>query len=500
MIVALASLASAAPLPCGTIERLPEAAPVLALDPPPPPGGEELLVRDPFGTNYDDFELSEHFVLKWGSDADPSRDQKAGVLDSLEHAWTLALDEMEFDRPGFTNQYRVNVYIGDSGGDTPEISGNVAAYVTLDNEGYGYIVVDPQTMWYFDYADWSAYGAAVLEHEFLHVVQYGASAYYSQEGRWYWEASADWFADHAVPEAGLDAQNAIQFLLLPELPLDYFDPGNLSSLADIHQYSSSVFLIATTELLSGDWTPFRDSWTLAEGSDVPVDVLDALLPDGMPRAYSDFVRAMTLYELSFGETVADWLEDYQGDDLDEYHLVTASAASEGSDEPVEIDPSRYPGAYAFNVIEMRRPEPGSVIVTFVGDALGSDSSPSAFDVWVIADDAVVPVPLVDGAGTLEVEGTSTLAELQVVVVSNPVDARHEETFPYTITLAEGEPHPIVDTGTPEDTGASAEDDDEAKGGCNCAAGGRVAVGWLALVGLAISLRRRAPRIYALPRA
>jgi hypothetical protein len=125
MIAFLVSLASAAPFPCGTIDRLPVSRPVLAVDPVSPPGGE-LLVRDPFGSNYDDFELSEHFVLKWGSDVNPSRDQITGTLDALEDAWTVAFDEMQFERPGFTNEYRINVYIGDSGGDTPEITGNVA--------------------------------------------------------------------------------------------------------------------------------------------------------------------------------------------------------------------------------------------------------------------------------------------------------------------------------------------------------------------------------------
>ena len=488
MILFLLPFAAAAPLPCGTIDRLPDQPPLLAFDPLPPPGGT-LLVRDPFGNDYDDFELSEHFVLKWGDEADPTRDQITGTLEALEHAWELALEDMAFDRPGFTNEYRINVYIGESGGDTPDVSGNVAAYVTLDDEGYAYVVVNPETMLYFDYAGYEPYATAVLEHEFLHVVQFGASAYYSQAGRWYWEASADWFSDYAVPEVGQAALNAMQFLLLPELPLDYFDPGNLSTLANIHQYSASVFLIATTELADGDWTPFRDSWTQADGSDVPIEVLDTLLPEGMAAAYTEFVRAMTLYELSFGETVEDWIDDYAGL-MSENHAVTAVADAAGSDQPVEIDPSLYPGAFAFNVIEMRRPEPGSVIVTFAGDATGSGSTPSSFDVWVIAGDTVTPIPLTKGSGTVEVRETSELAVLRVVVVSHPADAQMNERFPYTLTLAEGEPAP-VDTGLPEDEYeplGELEPDDPV--GCNCATTGGGAVGWLAIAGLAAAVRRR----------
>jgi hypothetical protein len=494
MLLFLAPFAMAAPLmfPCGTVDRLPDRAPVLAVDPPAPPGVEDLLVRDPFGSDYDDFELSEHFVLKWGSDADPSHDQVTGVLDALEDAWALSLDEMGFERPSFTNAFRTNVYIGDSGGDTPEISGNVAAYVTLDDEGYAYVVVDPETVRYFDNDKWgSTYATSVLEHEFLHVVQFGEAVYYSQQGRWYWEASADWFADYAVPEAGLGVRNAWQFLLLPELPLDYFDPDDLSTLANIHQYSSSVFLTATTELGDGDWTPFRDSWTQADGSDEPIEVLDSLLPDGMAATYTEFVRAMTSYELSFGDTVEQWLEDYQGSDPLDDHSVTTYVEPEGSIAPVELNPSRYPGAFAFNVIEMRHPEPGSVIVTFVAEAIGSRDTPSSFDVWILADDTVTPVPVTGGTGTVEVPDTASLDALRVVVVSHPEGARTNETFGYALTLAEGEPPP-VDTGLPEDTGRPAvvPDEEDDPVGCNCGSSGRAAAAWLAIAGLAISVRRR----------
>ncbi len=184
----------------------------------------------------------------------------------------------------------------------------------------------------------------MLEHEFIHIMQFGASAYYSQEGRWYWEASADWFADFAVPEAGLDAQNAVQFLLLPELPLDYFEPGNLSSLANMHQYSSSVFLVATTELAKGDWTRHPRQLDLATGDDVPSKCSTRCSPGAWRRHLhgvrpcDDARRAVVRQD---GE---QWLEDYQGSDpLDEAHADHRVAEAEGSEVRIEIDPSRLPG-------------------------------------------------------------------------------------------------------------------------------------------------------------
>src|SRR6185369_119944 len=150
--------------------------------------------------------------------------------------------------------------------------------------------------------EWSqAWARMALEHEFFHVVEDGTGAFYSdQHARWYREASSDWFANYAVPEANRDVEDAYSFLLLPELPLDYYEPDDLSSTANVHQYSAAVFLIATTELDDGDWTPFRESWKQAGPSDIPIDVLDGLLPDGMASAYTDFALAMTTYDLSFG--------------------------------------------------------------------------------------------------------------------------------------------------------------------------------------------------------
>ena len=487
MLAFLVPLAGASPFPCGTSDLLPDVPPVLAADPLSPPDVSELEVRDPFGSDYVDFELSEHFVLKWGSDADPSRDQTTGTLDALEDAWTVAFDEMQFERPSFTNAYRINVYIGNSGGDAPEIPGNYAAYVTVDDDGYAYVVVHPDTMPYFDEAWGKTYAASVLEHEFHHVVQVGADVYRSQETRWYREASADWFADYTVPEEEIDAESAFYFLLLPELPLNFYDPDDLSSIANIHQYSSSVFLIATTELGGGDWTPFRDSWTQAGGSDVPIDVLDALLPNGMASAYTDFALAMTTFDLSFGPTVEDWLDEY-GSSMDEYHVVTASVNGAGSDAPVAIDDSRFPGAFAFNVIDMRYPEPGSVIVTFTGDPTGTRSTPSSFDVLVIADDTVTPVPLTNASGTVEIPDTNELWELRVLVVSHPEESESDEVFPYTLTLAEGEPPP--DTGEPREEWTPPEVEAEDPVGCNCASTRGSPLAWLVIAGLAATCRRR----------
>ncbi len=140
---------------------------------------------------------------------------------------------------------------------------------------------------------------------------------------------------------------------------------------------------------------------------------------------------------------------------------------------------------------MRRPEPGSVIVTFAAEPTGSRDTPSSFDVWILTDGAQHCLPLTDGAGSVEVPDTSTLDAFQVVVVSHPLETPLRRDLRYALTLAEGEPPPPVDTGDPPVIATPTDDADEGAGGCNCGTSGHAAAAWLALAGLAISVRRRA---------
>src|SRR6185436_16495746 len=104
-----------------------------ANDPPAPPGKETLAVRDSFGSDYGGIAESEHFAFKWGPNVTPTSDQIDGTLEALEDAWALAIDEMQFDRPSFTNAYKVNIYYGNSGGDVPTIPFD-GAYTSLDDQ------------------------------------------------------------------------------------------------------------------------------------------------------------------------------------------------------------------------------------------------------------------------------------------------------------------------------------------------------------------------------
>src|SRR6185436_1397303 len=114
---------------------------------------------------------------------------------------------------------------------------------------------------------------AVFAHEFHHIVQFGSNSYWSQDAFWYWEASASWFADLAVPETYNQAYDGALFRMMPHIPLDYFVYGD-GSLLGYHQYAASLFLIAVTEAAGGDVSIVRDSWLGERSTADPIEVLD----------------------------------------------------------------------------------------------------------------------------------------------------------------------------------------------------------------------------------
>ena len=487
MLLSLIGVAVAAPLrfPCGTVAHMPAAPFVLANDPPAPPGKGTLAVRDSFGTDYGGIAESEHFAMKWGANLTPTSDEIDGTLASLEEAWALAIEDMQFDRPGFTNAYKVNVYYGNSGGDAPDIPYG-GAYTDLDDEGYAYIVGHPDLVDLYNRSG-GFEASGYFAHEFHHVVQYGEDAYvYADQGAWYWEATADWFATICVPETTWDAHGGAQFRMMPHLPLAYFDYYD-KGWSGWHQYAASVFLDAITEWAGGDPTTIRDSWTNASPGADPIDVLDGLLPDGMPPTYTEFARALTQYDFAFGDLLEAYYENYAESYPADNHSIVAEADPAGSDRPVFVYEALLPGAYAYNVVRMVRPEPHAILVTFTGDATGSRDTASSFDVWVLpSGGAATLVTLADNAGTFTVDGADALDDLTVVVVSHPGTHKNDETFGYALALADAHP-PVEDTGFPDgpDDGSA-----EPKGGCGCGSTGGPAAGWLSILALALSRRRR----------
>ena len=83
-----------------------------------------------------------------------------------------------FPDPVGSEQYKLNVYVGDSGGPP---SYGALGYFNLDDEGRPMLVFHPFIL------DDPEPAAAVTAHELLHVLQYSANPELED---WFWEATA----------------------------------------------------------------------------------------------------------------------------------------------------------------------------------------------------------------------------------------------------------------------------------------------------------------------
>ena len=473
MLIWLA-LAEAA-VPCGTLRMLqdaPEARRGVVLR-----AGPEKGLRDIYGVP--NLLESENFVVRWGSGERFTDDELDNLLESLELGWRGQMVEMGHPPPYGADAFRFNVYIGNTGDGAPEIAG-AAGYFTPDEEGWPMIVMDPSVV----RDKLTTEGTAV--HELYHAVQ-SATGRYGYEGvsAWYWEATAEWAAMQVVPDNPLSGAFAFGYLMLPELPVNFFDYPDTGELQEYHQYGAFMFPYDLTE--QHGWELVRDSWTDPGTNPDPLEVMRAWLgarDADLDELWLDHIAKNAVFDYPFGPIAAETIEN-AGPMWPEAQPISVElewAGDEGRTSEREA-PGRY-GALAFR---LRQSDPGTLRVKIDGDATGTRGNPAHFGARVIqiddfGDPIYHPVPFEGLSGELSLEDIGTNDELYVVVGAwTPVaKARDWDTerfrFSWSILV---EPAALD---VPE-----AED----KKGCGCAQGAP-GVGLLGLLGL-LGLRRASGR-------
>ncbi|WP_410495638.1 DUF6055 domain-containing protein [Cellulosilyticum sp. ST5] len=135
---------------------------------------------------------SEHFQIIWGNGdttGTVNRQFVLGNLENLENIRTFYLDKLGMGDPAtststyFGNtKYKTNVYIAATGLEKIETDW---AYMSVDKDGFGYVVMAPGAM-RVDPPSW------VVPHEYAHVVTYHQGG--NIPGEWY-ESIANWYRD-----------------------------------------------------------------------------------------------------------------------------------------------------------------------------------------------------------------------------------------------------------------------------------------------------------------
>lgn len=503
LVLAVLTAEAAGPadrLPCRTLELLDGAfiGPELHRDrPPPPPEGK--LVRDAYGVS-NSLE-SDNFVIRWGSGVAGVEAQ--AILEAFELSWEVEVAEMQHPQPQGADSHKFNVYVGSTGGGTPD-DYDAAGYFTTDPEGWPMIVLSRATVQDVEY------GVTTVAHEFYHAVQYATGTYrYEDEGAWFWEATASWIEAEVYAENPGYVSFLFGYALLPHLELNFFDYPDTGALQEYHQYGAFIFPRYLAELV-GDWRIVRNAWVepQVDGND-PLAAMEAEIGDlgvGLEEAFMDFVSRNVTWDYMHG----DWYED-SVDIYAEYfpaqdHRILEVFRGEGTSGTFSPSPALAPRRYGANVMALEEPNAGDLHVRFEGEDFGSLGSPAAFGLTLVRVRGGEPhyQPLMLGEIELDtvVRDGGDADALYVVVGAWSDQLRWDEEFNYAISFEIGAAAGGEDTGTQgddragDDTGSSALRLGATRGvrfpaeGCASRSGGPFGGVALLLAGVMAMSRRR----------
>lgn len=474
----------APPAACG----FPRFARDLALAPrpaatPAPPMDGVLAVRDAWGT-YPNEQVGQRFVIKWGVNGAVTRAEVDALMAAFDTGWAGEVDRMGHPPPDGTDAYYFNVYIGDTGSNTPPSYG-AGGYYYRDPDGYPYIVIARNSLYYPEYVE------AAAVHELYHAMQDETAVYtYDGADAWYWEATAEWASGEVLPENPSYLQFLYGFAYNTQLSVEFFDYPDEGLLTEYHQYGAFVFPRYVSEHALDERAIVR-TWT-APAADTPLGSLRAELEAaGLPLsdAFADFAARNAVWDYTDGALYADNV-DYADTFWPGEDHVIADVGPAGTNGAWSPDPADMPRQWGYNVVAVRAGRDGSAVRIGLQPA-GSAGSAAEWRVSLASVDdtdvpAVTPLTITDGVATADLAQDATA---YVVVASVPDVAEADETFAYTLSVTPNEPanpeDPIADDGA---------DDEESGGGCGCSTGaGPGGAGGLAALLLAAGLVRRCRR-------
>lgn len=424
--------------PCGAPHFLPN-----ALRKPravvPREATETRQLRDSFG-DFPNLVTSAHFALKWGSASDLSVEDGSKMLDALEASYAVQVEEMAHRTPTGADSFLLNVYVGSSGDGAP--SAFAAAYVDVDDEGFEYIVVSPETIESYRPGGDSSYPDAVLAHEFYHVLQVSSGAYFGDDVYWYWEATADWIAEEVFPGNVNNDALAPGYLMYPHVSLTFADFADEGTLLELHHYGAQVFARYLSDVVA-DSSLIRDSWVNGGPLDDPLEVLDGLLAArgaSITEVFGEFAARAAVLDLPHQEMLALWVDSfipfYPGEDF----RVADTAALLRLGGLVEPPAATLPERLAFNAIEIP-PVAGPVFVSFEGAATGTRGSTADFRVTLVRQEGgrlqYDALALEGLRGELRADFSGQEEQAFLVVAAVPQESRSGEVFPYQYRVSQG---------------------------------------------------------------
>ena len=345
-------LGQAVASPCVTLSH---AWPSVGTAPlPSPPPGDAKTNRDAYGTFQNEFP-SENFVVKWGPEGDVMVADVEALSAALEFSWNAQIGEMAYPAPYGTEAYRMNVYIGSTGGGGPDAYA-AYAYASVDSDGYPMLVYSTERVAYVEKSISSA------AHEFFHTIQMTVGAYPDEAGDWYWEATATWMAEELFPEVFLDGYlyGLASYAFLPHLSLNHYEmPQAEWKLVQGHQYGAFIFVRYLTKHLERP-NLVRDSFLDAGDQRDPLRVIADLLAadgDAIDEHFALFGAHTAVLDYDNGEAYSEALETMAAWYAAEDQRVAAQIPSTGIPWTAAPD-GTLPRHDGYNVLEVSPPPSG----------------------------------------------------------------------------------------------------------------------------------------------
>jgi hypothetical protein len=485
LFVSLASAALPAPVPrCGTPELAPDftrRGPVGHLRGDGPGRAVAAMTpdRDAYGL-YPNYRVSEHFIAKWGNTGSVTQGEVESLLAAFERAWEVEIGEMGHPAPDGTETWLFNIYIGDTGDNTPS-SGGAGGYYYRDADGYPMIVVGRDTLRYEEFAKGTA------AHEFYHALQDEVLSYpYEGDSAWYWEATAEWASGETLPDNPSYASFIYGYAYNPQLSVEFFDYPDTWALEEYHQYGAFIFPRFVSEVLL-DREAVARTWITPLGA-TPLESLRAEIEAGgtsLEDAFGAFAARNAAWDYEDGDLYFEIVDTYDYYYPGERHEVAevGPTGSGGSQTPATEE---LPQQWAYNVVSVDSARDG-MDVTVQVSAEGQRGSPADWRVSIVdegGDRQVLDVST--GSATTTVRGAD---RFYIVAASVAPSSRNGERFAWAWDVAPAAP--------PEDTGPDVVDeatDDKAGersgGGCAHVPGDRALGAAAAFAALLGGARRR----------
>jgi len=470
---------------CGTPAHVANIEALKAIPKPPLVlrGGADKLVRDPFGTHQK--LLSPNFAINWGATV-LTNEEAQRVADAAEDSWDTFVTALGHPPPTGCDTYRLNIYVvWDT--DNPSIDYD-GGYATLDNQGYPYLVISKNLVDSLD----SIQG--VVSHEIYHDFQFSTDAYWSAEGQWWWEATAEWGAQQVYPTS----RNAYGFVgamaLTQELSLYFMgDPFAMDPTGQ-HQYGAGLFPRYLSERVD-DPTLIPRSWLTAQGGDDPLDVIDELLPDsaiegGVDAAIAEFYAHNALWDYPqhdlFDWSIGSYEATYPAYEQQARPLILSA----GTGGFIEVAPARPLHEHGAHHLVVSAGPDKMMEIAIDGAATSSTGAPATWWATLVRTSPTegiiyTPIPFDGPEGLLVVTLPDGENSARLVIGVHGDGRDMDATFDYTLSVS---PEPTA-AGPDAGPGEVPEQD---VGCCSTGTDGGSGAPGLGLLVLAVlGLRRRA---------